>query len=587
MRAEISAVLLAEDGVRAATLAATLAGAADAVRADASPGAVASTAVVHRCADTGVTVAFDAAFDRLDGLAVQLGLERDAEVGAVLAAGWHRHGVDLPRRLLGDYAFVLVDPRAAKLFGARDPMGVRSLYHRTVPGGVAVASRLRALADVATRRVSVDALAALLLDEYGELDETLFEDVRALPPGARLVADAHGITVDRHWKPSFARTSTTLDDAAKELHQTLAAAVEDAVARHARVGLFVSGGLDSPSLASLLRGRRNVQLYTLTFPGLPCDELDLSREVARHLSLPLRAIEPDPLGRWLDPEVCAAEAPDLYYTVHANFDGTLLDAARADGVTLVLTGVGADQLMPRLRFEDCVDDLRALRPWRLLRDSRNPWLPSRRRQLRLLASAMRVALQYPNPADLPIVYARGRIKARRWLRPGVGERAIAFARRSEPPHDDRSFVAAAERYWLHGPHLSLPLVRVDRKSRRAGVEMRQPYLDLRVVELMHRLPPGLRRGWGDQPRKPLLRRAFAGDLPQRIGAREDRALFDPFVERVLGGVHRRLVEDTLNARSRLAQLDLIDVAGIIRLVREDASEAATPFAAELWLRTLE
>jgi asparagine synthase (glutamine-hydrolysing) len=270
----------------------------------------------------------------------------------VLLALFEREGERMLRRLRGMFAFAIWDARQRELFLARDPYGIKPLYYARTGSGLLFASQVKAL--LASRLVSVEREPAGVAGFYlwGSVPEpwTLFRHAFALPAGHWLrVRDGVPGTpvcwsdIREHWREPHPVTAMDLGERVK-------AALTDAVRAHlvadVPVSVFLSGGVDSTTLAGLAAGLgAGVDGITIgfeEFAGRPEDEVPVAAAVAAHYGLRhhvrrvSRAEFDQDLPRILD----AMDQPSV--------DGVntwfASKAAAENGFKVVLSGVGGDEL---------------------------------------------------------------------------------------------------------------------------------------------------------------------------------------------------------------------------------------------------
>jgi asparagine synthase (glutamine-hydrolysing) len=271
----------------------------------------------------------------------------------VLLALYRRHGRDMLGRLRGMFALAIWDEPSQSLWLARDPHGIKPLYHAQTPRGFAFASQVKAL--LASGWVSPQPSGAGMAGFYlwGSVPEpwTTHRDIRALPAGHWLEVRAGQAStprcwydVRRHWQVPAQRCS------AAELEARVRAAVVDSVRAHrvadVPVGVFLSGGIDSGAISGVMAaGGAAVEGITLGFAelaGSAADEVPGARAIARqyairhHVRRVTRAEFEADLPRIMD----AMDQPSI--------DGIntwfASKAAAERGYKVVLSGVGGDEL---------------------------------------------------------------------------------------------------------------------------------------------------------------------------------------------------------------------------------------------------
>jgi asparagine synthase (glutamine-hydrolysing) len=336
------------------------------------------------------------------------------------------------------------------------------------------------------------------------------------------VRRADGV-LERHLEDGPPRARASGAEAAARLRASLARAVASAVAPHRRVGILLSGGLDSASVAAaaaaawrdLDRDPRDLRLYHWVPARGPSERVHAER-VAAHLGLPLTVLpddDDDPFegtGAYLR----ACDMPP---------DGggarpLLLAVARAreDGVTTILTGDGGDEAVTG----------ELVRPWR--RDRRV------RSTTAFLAHVARAAVRPLSSRLRPASAAR---RAReRGVPDWLAERLRDVPAPNPFPAARRGLRgAAAERdRALRSGRQTLIVSCVRAAARTAGIEAAIPFLDADVEDAVVSTPP--RHFLGDRGDKALLRRAMANDLPTEV---LERPKDQPRLEPLLADLARR------------------------------------------------
>jgi len=529
----------------------------------------ASLAVRHPAADTSgaVRLVWDGRLDNRDEL--EAGADESDE--AVVLRGYARWGDELPARLLGDFALALWDAPRRRLLCARDRLGLKPFHYVWRQGVFRFASEAEPLLRALDGPEPDDEMVlALLLREFrpGDEDRTLVRDVHRLPPGHALIVDGDGLRCFRYWALDPTRTLTLGSDA--EYVERVRAVFREAVAARLRtdwpVGTLLSGGLDSSAIVCAAgrtweeRGEGSPPLQTFTlFADHPAgDEREPARVVTEATGLKghaVRRLDADPLDG-LDAEVDAAGGP-IVDPSHHTMAGCL-DAIGAAGCRVVLSGEGGDQLLDEPGY---LADL--LRGGRLLGFSREVRAFARAygasaREVGLDAAAMLApaAVRYWGKRLLRGVPPR-------WMDAEMARR-VRLRRRVRTPRHDAPWPSHVQ--WqtylsITSPYYGLKLEAEERRAARAGLEMRYPLLDSRLVELVLAIPWRGRASHGT--RKRLLRTAAADLLPPRSRDRRGKGDWTEPVDRAL----RRVCESgapLANRSGRLARY--VHPDGAARLV---------------------
>ncbi len=454
----------------------------------------------------------------------------DTEVLVELLA---RQGEQAVPRLRGMYAFCLWDRQHRSALVARDPYGIKPLYLWHGPeGDLLFASEVRALlaSGLIERRLDSQALAGFL--ETGSVPEplTLVAGVRSLPPGHSGTWQNGHWTQRRQWRPNYAPVSVGLPvpegDAAQRTRQALENSVQAHLISDVPVGLFLSGGLDSGALLALAPPA--LTTLSIGFEQQGFDESPRAAQLAQYFG-----------ARHVPLQLDAAAAAELLPGFLAAIDQPSVDGfntycvsalARAEGLKVVLSGLGGDELFggyPSFRAIPRLLRLhRALGPGR----SSVARLLSRRRTHR----ARRLAAYLSGPGNVEAAHRcqRGlfapdevRMLLRHWQ---IDTPAHVFA---PPPADLDVLPAGAcptlsdQIAWLESSRYMGPqLLRdSDTYSMAHGLELRLPLVDAQLLGELSAIPALQRLA----PGKGLLQRAVP-ELLQAVSLERKRGFAFPF-----------------------------------------------------------
>lgn len=275
--------------------------------------------------------------------------ECDTEVLLAAVAQW---GIDALPRLRGMFGFAAWDSVERTLLLARDPFGIKPIYlHSTANGGLVFASELNAL--LASGRVPAAIDPAAVSDYLAWLSvpapRTIYRDVFSLRPGEYAVWRAGRLELKSHWAPRrVTATDTPVARTREEFLAGLRSQLEDTVRAHVvadvPVGAFLSGGLDSTAVVALMSrlGGARLRTFSLGFDEAGYSEADAAAANARHLGTDHHAsvLTGDTVARDIEHLLAGLDHPtgdgiNTYY---------VSQAARAGGVTVALSGLGADEL---------------------------------------------------------------------------------------------------------------------------------------------------------------------------------------------------------------------------------------------------
>lgn len=491
----------------------------------------------------------------------------------VLLRAYVRWGEGALSRLIGMYAFAVLDTVANELFLARDPFGIKPLYYANLPGeGLAFASEVRPLLEIpgVSRRIAPAELYRYL--RFGRCDDspqTLFADISTLPPAHSLRIDLNrpsAASPQRYWAvPPPSPEMISPSDAAARLRETFVDSVRLHMRSDVPVAVALSGGIDSSAIAFAAREHFSGELHAFSYI----------------------AADPAPSEeRWIDTAVDGASliahkvtvdgtefADDLASLVGQQdmpFAGTSIyaqarvhRAAAGAGFKVILDGQGADELFggypvfQAARFADLVRSGRLPAAARLLwhigatapRDARTRDLM--RAGAYLLPAGLRRSARWVGGEELVPDWLNGD-----WFRAHGVEAA-------EPStsHGRDAFRSLLTETLTH---TSLPalLRHVDRNSMAVSLESRVPFLTTQLVEAAAAMPDGLLIG-GNGTTKAVLRDALRGLVPDTILDRQDKIGFVTPESAWLRG-HAAFFDDLFNGE-RLDALPAIEAGAARRL----------------------
>jgi asparagine synthase (glutamine-hydrolysing) len=541
--------------------------------------------------------------DAFDRAAISPLGESDA---AYALAAYQRWGEDFPGQILGDFAFALWDGKRRRILCARDPLGVAALYYYTDGHLFVCASELHQL--FSDPRVPMkpneEMVAETLSSLPREAEETLYQGVYRLRASFMFIVTANGVTRRRYYDLDPARSVEyrSDDDYAEHFRAILFEAVRCRLRSHGLVVADLSGGIDSSSVVAiatrLLETRSaNVDAFETMSIDHDLPEADERRHVAlaeaafnlrtHHVPASLRPLE------WY--RETARHYRDLTY----NPSGSAIDLAAVfrsfEDARVSLTGEGGDDffggsgfgyadLLRGLRFGAVLRRLRFDRemrrndpmfdaPLRLL--FRNGILPLVPKPLKQMVKPLFIR------DDLPFSIA-----------PEFARRARYNERMSRQPVLPRCRDLAQQDVYrtYSAGWMAQALEPVDRYAASAGIEMRHPFYDRRVMEFAFAIPESQRlRGLET---KFVLRRAMRGIVPASILDRLDKGSFGytfPEAMREFGGerifdsleIEQAGWVDSVRVKEAYRKMESLYTAGDVGYVNY-ISELWVVLAVEFW-----
>jgi len=464
---------------------------------------------------------------------------------------WAEEGEACLRRLNGMFALAVWDGQRRTLYLARDRFGIKPLYLCSEGGEFVFASELRALRAggyPSTPRLDGVQLRHYLAYGYLASDGAPLTGARSLPPASVLAVNTEGgERLTTFWRPPQAGERAAVPDGIAEiLRSELASAVDRQLVADVPVGVFLSGGLDSSTLCSLARNRVSGSLRTFSvgFEGPEAvSELPYAREVAEFLDSDHHELvmDPETVAEDLELILEGLDAPLADPTVIPTWYMSRLARER---VTVALSGEGADEIFggyARQRYDVALDRLGAA-------------------GRRLLPTILRMAGRRPSDRlERRLGMTPGLERQLDWGRIPYSELAVNWLKFAvSDPVNGR--MATDRETFLPGDLLP----KVDRMSMAHSLEVRVPYLDNQVVDLVLPLPGSVKQSLRRD--KILLRKAAEQDLPPSAAARKKRG-FEVPIGAWLRGPLRPALLDHLSSETIVRQ-GLLQPQSVGRLVDE-------------------
>jgi asparagine synthase (glutamine-hydrolysing) len=473
----------------------------------------------------------------------------------VVVHAYEEWGTDCVSRFNGMWAFALWDQRRRRLFCSRDRFGIKPFYYSIDDDVFVFASEIKAILGAALRRVSPDygSIHAFLTQvAVYRTGATLFEGIRCLPAAHNFLISTDTTEMKSYWDYG----SQTQEYDYRRPEQTFAELLEDSVRLQLRsdvpVGIALSGGVDSSSIAALARrilGPRELKVFTAEFPGTRHDERRHAELVARRFGAEFHVTEyrPKSLTDDLRRVIWQMDYPVFTGQILARWQLMGLAAAH---VKVILEGQGSDEMLagyPNRYFGHWFrDELHALTARDLLRTCGILGAATIERFRRNGVNPLRgIARRLWPMMSRP---SRWHAAVRRALTP---EFCALAARPAQAPTDDgrRGDRLANALRRDHGRDLLPSLLMFgDAISMGRSLESRVPFLDHRLVEFTFGLPD--RWKFDGIESKIVLKRALRDVLPPEILARKDKIGFGtPVAEWIRAGFDAEVRPLLLSSRA--------------------------------------
>jgi asparagine synthase (glutamine-hydrolysing) len=470
---------------------------------------------------------------------------RSASDTEVLPHLYEEYGDGMIGKLNGMFAFALWDSKRRRLLMARDRFGEKPLYWGIFNNTLLFASEPKVLLAHPSVRPSLNlqALRQYLSFDYVPAPLSIYEGINKLPAAHKLTLEERRVCVERYWQLSY----TTLDpvpsedDAAERLRELLADAVRMRLVSDVPLGVLLSGGVDSSSVAAFAvrASSEAVKTFSISFAEASFDESAYARGVAKflgtdhheeRLSANLAANLVGEIGSWMDEPF---SDPSLVPTY-------LLSRFTRKHVTVALGGDGGDELFAGypmytgLRWAEFYKRIPAVLRTsvveRLIR-----LLPVKTKNLSFDYKALRfvTGAKYDTVARHHVWFGSFTPEEQmELLTPGVlaatDDEIYAQARQIAEECDNSDLVTRMQSVDTRLYLAEDILTKVDRASMAVSLEVRAPFLDPRVAEFTASLPCDYKlRG---QKTKYILKKAVNDLLPPFVTRRGKKGFGVPVAE---------------------------------------------------------
>jgi asparagine synthase (glutamine-hydrolysing) len=497
---------------------------------------------------------------------------------------YEEYGDELLAHLNGMFAFALWDERRQRLLIARDRMGEKPLYWTLTSDALIFSSELKSLIQhpSVSRKLNVAALRKYLFYECVPSPHSMIDGVQKLPPAHRLIFENGQVRTERYWQLDYRVEKRRVGEAeaVNELSERLREAVKMRLISDVPLGVLLSGGIDSSTIAELAcetAGSR-VKTFSIAFAEKSFDESQYARLVSQHLGT-----------EHYEKLFTEREMLDIVPEIPRLLDEPLGDGSliptflvsrfTREHVTVALGGDGGDELFagyPTYAAHRLSAWYRAVPPLlrRRLIEPAIQMLPVSTDNLSFDFKAKRFirgAALSPGSRHQSWMGSFNEAEQYALLNADVlrdfPDKEVFREIRAYDAINGQSSTNNIEQMMKLDAHLYLAecvLFKVDRASMAASLETRAPFLDHTLIEFLARLPIDLklRRLTG----KYILKQSMRGRLPEVVIDRPKKGFGMPVAKWVRGEL-RPLVRD-LFAPERMQRHGLFNIGYVQQLLNE-------------------
>lgn len=513
----------------------------------------------------------------------------------VLVHAWEEWGEGCVERLRGMFAFALWDRKIETLFLARDRLGIKPLYYAYLPGGLFIfASELKALLLHPDLPHEIEPRSVEDFFAYGYVPEprTIFQHAYKLPPGHTLTMSRGGsrARTKEYWDVSFQPYRIgSEEDVERELIHRLREAIEMRLVADVPLGAFLSGGVDSSAVVSLMADVSSgpVNTCSISFGNPSFNEAHYAAKVAQrnHTNHRVDRVDPDDLE-------LIGKLTDIYDEPFADSSAMptyrVCELARRQ-VKVALSGDGGDENFAgytRYRWHIDEERVRAFLPQEFLGPlfgflgwiyPKANWAPKPLRAKATLQALAKKSLEaYFHSVSVLGDRLRRELFSARFRSELQGYDAIEVLRAHAvhaPEHPLSRVQYLDFKTYLVGDILT----KVDRASMANSLEVRVPLLDHELVEWVSRLPPDLKlRG---REGKYVFKRALRPHVDEEILYRRKMGFAVPLSSWFCGPLRDR-VRETVKSET-LADSGLFNM-DFLRDMVDRHQAGSSDYSAGIW-----
>lgn len=471
---------------------------------------------------------------------------------------YRQQGPQCVRRLRGMFAFAIWDNEKQELFFARDRIGKKPFFYRTLQdGSFAFGSEIKAIRNLEPVTIDQRALRLFFGLQYVPTPLTGFQEIKSLPPGHRGFVRGHEVSIERYnfnWDDIEAPSGT---DVVTNIRTLLEQATKIRLQADVPVGAFLSGGIDSAAVVAFASKHTTfpIRTFTMGFPNLGMDERAEAKAIAEYFHTDHYEFEATPadLSGLIDRVVAQFDAP---YADSSALPVMLLSEQTAKQIKVVLTGDGGDELFGGYKRYAAFEQ--ALMLSKIPGVSAGIGLASRFMndpKIIRMAETSRAAVRDARRAYGELFtgsYFATRA-ARDLLKPDFYQSTmdadpVAFI--ADRMSYGRSPLESAMHFDLTSYLPDDLNVKMDRATSAFGLEARCPFLDQKMVKFALSLPLKDKVNYGKT--KVALKRALQGILPPDVLNRKKRGFQVPLAEWFRGPLHDFWKERCLAPEGELA-----------------------------------
>lgn len=466
----------------------------------------------------------------------------------VLVHSYEEYKEDMVQKLRGMFAFVIFDTKNKKLFGARDHFGIKPFYYTSFLGkdeksflfGSEIKSFLKHPDFV--KELNKDALKPYLTFQYSVLNETFFKGVFKLPPAHYFTYENEKMEIKRYWDVNFDEKENTLENYINEVKHIVNQSVEVHKNSEVPLGSFLSGGVDSSYITSVLMPQKT---FSVGFEQDKFNESNLAKDLSNMLEI-------ENLSKIINAEECFNKLDCIQYHMdepQANPSSIplyFLSELAREHVTVVLSGEGADELFGGYEWYDETSVMKKYKkvpkPLRKLLAKLVKNKPYFKGKMLMIKGGSDVEDYFIGQA---FVFeedeAKDILNKEYSQSPSIKDITKPIYEKVKDKDDLTKKQYLDLNLWLPGDIL----LKADKMSMAHSLELRVPFLDKEVMKVAQDIPRDYRVN--DENTKYVLRKAANEVLPDEWAKREKKGFPVPIREWLKEEKYHRIVKESFES----------------------------------------
>jgi len=521
---------------------------------------------------------------------------RSATDTEVLIHLYEEYGFDMVNKLDGMFAFCIYDSKKKILFIARDRVGIKPLYYYFSGKDLMFCSEIKGIItnQKIKREVNINALVSYLIFRANIEEETLFKGVKKLKPGHCMIYDLKEdfLEIKKYWELNKKDEKKSESDYVKKLKESLERSVKSQMMSDVPYGAYLSGGVDSGTIVSLMSKFSNkpIKTFSVGFKEADDNEMAEAREISKKLKT-------DHHELWIDKNAIKYLPEIIFHADEPMADPTaipiyLLSKYAKKYCTVILTGEGSDELFagyPQYKFMKL--HKKFIRPFpkslRKIGIKIFNILPSSlldkgfkfssalgekgKERLKNFVLSDDYATQYLEQVS---IFNEEEIKEL------LGKSIAYYNYKKEYFNSisDKNLIWNCELIDFKGNMVDDLLMKLDKNTMAFSVEGRVPFLNNEIIELSSKIPDNLKLK-GMLNDKNILRKAVSDIVPKKTMERRKKHFFVP--------IDRWFKHELRDVAEKLLSEDNIKKQGIfnyeyINKIKDNFKNSKLFYSRQLW-----